>query len=100
MLLETGVWSVEWAGLADWRADDIGTRARGLTLLTSSDHGCVQVHRRALQEEAVGRPPIPAPRSVRCIICWYLGNITLKRAQVLGVPPVERHPPRFAPLPP
>lgn len=53
------------AGLAGLAADDSGSR--GLTLFTCSDHGCVQVHWRALQEEAVGCAPLPASRSVRCI---------------------------------
>ena len=35
--------------------------------LSSPQHGCIQVHRRAVQKEAVGCPPIPPSRSVRGI---------------------------------
>ena len=63
---------------------------------TSLQNGRIQVYRRVVQEEAVGCPPFPAPCAVR--VAKFGKPTILIFIQVLGVPPIECHPPGFPPV--
>lgn len=59
-----------WGGLAGPRSDDrTGSKLTFSPSFLSHHDGCLQIHRRVVQEEAVGRPPFPAPCPVRCGLC-------------------------------
>jgi hypothetical protein len=68
--------------------------------ISSLQYGRVQIHRRVVQEETVGCPPLPPSRSVCSTVSSGIKPWLILHLQVLGIPSIERYPPRVSSLSP